>query len=98
MIAVDTWKSAVDDRELAVDSWFKLYPNPTFGVFTLELSGICGDEVQVTVYGMYGEMILQQKSVQQRRTTFYLEKEPAGIYIVRISSGVDTVFKKIVKL
>jgi hypothetical protein len=42
------------------ESFFKVYPNPTTGMFTLELSEIAST-VTVEIYGVMGEQILKQE-------------------------------------
>jgi hypothetical protein len=80
------------------ESWFKLYPNPTRGTFTLEFRDVTRDEVQVTIYGIQGNTILHQKLFLEKSRNFSLDNAHAGIYIVRISTASETTFKKIVKL
>ncbi|MCX6304051.1 MAG: T9SS type A sorting domain-containing protein [Bacteroidetes bacterium] len=80
------------------ESWFKLYPNPTRGKFTMEFKDVTRDEVQVTIYGIQGNKILQQKVFLEKSRNFCLDNAQAGIYIVRISTASETIFKKIVKL
>jgi hypothetical protein len=80
-------------------SWFIISPNPTPGNFTLEFrdAGI-PSEVQVTVYGMHGEKILETAMHQEKRRTFCLESVPSGIYIIRILKGNESVTRKLVKI
>ncbi len=66
----------------------KVYPNPTYGTFTLELSGdFANERVYVTVYGMTGEYIFQETLVNTKKHDFSLEGFPVGIYLVRVHTG-----------
>jgi len=66
----------------------KVYPNPTYGTFTLELSGdFANERVYVTVYGMTGEYIFQETLMNTKKHDFSLEGFPVGIYLVRVHSG-----------
>jgi len=76
----------------------KIYPNPTPGLFTMELSGVPDEnEVDVTIYSMRGEKILHQSLVNEKRHVFSIENAPIGIYNVRIFTGNNSVTSKIVK-
>lgn len=84
---------------LSGGSWFKLYPNPTSGNFTLDLTGAENPgEVHVEIYGMHGEKILQTALYQEKQRTFCIETTPTGIYVIRISNGNESVTGKIVKM
>ena len=81
------------------ESWFKLYPNPTSGNFTLELTGAGNPaDVRVEIYSMHGEKILQTVMHYENQRTFSIGTAPSGIYIIRISAGNETVSRKLVKM
>lgn len=73
-----------------------LYPNPTFGVFTLQLSNFSSTS-NVEVYNMVGKLIMYDQ-INSYITKFSLENMPKGIYFVRLKEG-DVVVKtmKIIK-
>ncbi|MFZ4520480.1 MAG: LamG-like jellyroll fold domain-containing protein [Bacteroidales bacterium] len=80
-------------------SWFKLYPNPTSGTFTLDLTGVENRaEVHMEIYSMHGEKILQAEMYRENQRTFCIGAAASGIYIIRISAGNETVFGKLVKM
>jgi hypothetical protein len=68
------------------ESFFKVYPNPTTGIFTLELSEIA-TTVTVEIYGVMGEQILRQEVSGFSMYEFDLSTQPRGIYIVRVLKG-----------
>ncbi len=79
-------------------SMFRLYPNPTNGQFSLELT----DEstlgsVYVAVYGTYGEMIFGDEMTGLSRKEFSLSGKPAGLYLVRVVNGNKGFTKKLIK-
>ncbi len=82
-----------------LESWFKIYPNPTSGNFTLELTGT-GDpaEVHVEIYGMHGEKFLQAMMHHENQRTFSIGTVSSGIYLIRVSAGNETVSRKLVKM
>ncbi len=69
---------------------FKIYPNPSGGIFYIE-----GPSLQrVIIYDIYGKIMLDNKDKLKRE--FTLENEPAGVYFVKIVTGRDIVMKKII--
>jgi surface protein len=71
---------------IAKDSFFKLFPNPTTGLFKLELSEITSTII-VEVYGLMGKQILWQEVTGHQPFEFDLSLQPRGIYIVRVLNG-----------
>ncbi len=74
--------------------FFKVYPNPTHGKFTVELS--VGEETAdavVWVYGMMGGLVLEKSMMGVAKKEFSLESNPGGIYIVKVlkSDKIGTV-------
>lgn len=79
-------------------SFFKVYPNPTTGVFTLEFTQDQPlENVKVEVYGMQGEKVLNTLVQGERKHTFSLEGKPTGIYFIRVSSRDKLGSQKIIK-
>ena len=49
-------------EEVSKQSFFNVYPNPTTGSFTLELSEVSETSVvKVEIYGIYGEKLLNDQ-------------------------------------
>ena len=81
-----------------VQSSFKVYPNPTTGNFILELTGeSLVDEVQVDIYGMWGEKVLSTLLNGERKNEFSLSDKPVGVYFIRVVSGDKAETVKIIK-
>ena len=90
--------AANESPSVAPGSWFKLYPNPTAGEFTIELTGTeIPGEIHVELFGMRGEEILQESMNQEKIKKISLDNVPAGIYIIRIIAGKESATRKIVK-
>jgi len=68
-----------------------LYPNPTNGLFTLELEA----ESQVDIFNAMGQMVLRLEHVTGTHQVS-LEQAPKGLYFVQIKSGNDIEIKKLV--
>jgi outer membrane protein assembly factor BamB len=79
-------------------SFFKVYPNPTPGTFTLELLGneeIL--EIDVTIYSMMGKQVLHHDFAGQKKYILTLGAEPSGIYLIRVLKENAAGITKIVK-
>ncbi|MCX6303770.1 MAG: T9SS type A sorting domain-containing protein [Bacteroidetes bacterium] len=68
--------------------FFKVYPNPTEGVFALEFDGIgFPEKIHVEIYNMTGEKILSTDLSGERIYNLSLSGKPAGIYLLKVVSG-----------
>ena len=71
----------------------KVYPNPSSGIFQLQIQ----EEVQLEVYDLMGKMFLQ-KNVQAGAAFFDLSQYASGVYILKATNVFgDTIVSKIVK-
>lgn len=71
----------------------KVYPNPSSGIFQLQIQ----EEVQLEVYDLMGKMVLH-KNVPTGIASFDLSQHAAGIYLLKVTNASgDTSFSKIVK-
>jgi|GEM_PF-2781379 len=78
--------------------FFKVYPNPTTGTFTLELNGVEeSSRVSVEIYGILGEKILKKEMSGVKRQVFDLSGRQKGIYLIRVITGIETGMTKIIK-
>lgn len=74
--------------------FFKIYPNPNTGSFTLELSGPVTDQsYRVEIYGMLGECRIRETIPSGLKHEISVSALPEGIYLVRVSGkhGTGTV-------
>ncbi|MCX6266437.1 MAG: T9SS type A sorting domain-containing protein [Bacteroidetes bacterium] len=79
-------------------SFFKVYPNPTNGSFTLEFTGTSEPaEVNVEIYGMHGDKILTTHLTGERKHLLNIENGAKGIYILRVLTASETGSVKLIK-
>ncbi|MGB4205514.1 MAG: fibronectin type III domain-containing protein [Bacteroidales bacterium] len=81
-----------------MDAMFTVYPNPTTGRFTLLMKE--ADEasvINVEIFGLMGERVLQTQVFGQNQYEFDLSGSPKGVYIIRILSGKQTSIEKLIK-
>jgi hypothetical protein len=77
---------------------FRVYPNPTTGAFTLELSEISETSVvKVEIYGMQGDKLLNDQFTGEKAHEFSLEGKASGIYFIRVFCGESLGSQKIIK-
>ena len=79
-------------------SFYKVYPNPTSGAFTLELNAIDAvGKCQVEIYDMNGLRMLTAEISGERKHEFSLSDKPAGIYLIRVITGQNSGTTRILK-
>ncbi len=85
------------ERETAKPA-FRVYPNPTRGLFTVELSTPYGDQpCTVEIFTLVGERVLSLDMTGQSQHQFDLSFRPKGIYLVRVRIGDVVGMEKVVK-
>ncbi len=74
-----------------------IYPNPTKGLLRIEISGNAESKpVNLQVYDMNGKILLQESNVVSS-VTLNLSSQPAGIYMLRLTSDTEKKEWKIIK-
>ncbi len=80
------------------DPFFKVYPNPTSGSITLELSVEPVESVvSARCYDDMGSLILEKEYHSGKRHELSLAGHAPGIYLLRVRMNGETGFKKIIK-
>ncbi|MBE0663280.1 MAG: T9SS type A sorting domain-containing protein [Bacteroidales bacterium] len=84
--------------DLANDLFFNVFPNPTPGLFTLEVKDI--DEptkIVAEIYNLLGERILKQELPAMEQYHFDISEHQPGIYLIRVMMGDEVGVEKIIK-
>ncbi len=77
---------------------FRVYPNPTTGVFTFELQDVTWTgTARVEIFGMQGDKFLSTEVAGNGKYELSLSGKPAGIYLIRIRAGSKTESVRIIK-
>jgi hypothetical protein len=81
------------------NSFFKVYPNPTTGDFTLEIFDDVPETatVKIEIYGMQGEGLLYEQFSGEKKHELSLNSKPSGIYYIRVFIGEVSGSVKIIK-
>ena len=73
-----------------------IYPNPSNGYFTLDLSGLNASKIDLKVYNLVGEVVWDNfLNLKENTLNLDLSTLHKGIYILNINSGSNTFTKKI---
>ena len=73
-----------------------IYPNPTKGFITVEISLSAEDNARIVVYDIRGSLLLDYKNVSSQ-TNIDLTNEPTGTYLMKIFIGNKPTSWKIIK-
>ena len=76
---------------------FRVYPNPTTGAFTLELTDRKVESGTVEIYGMHGETLLSRQLPGGRKHELSIGDKADGIYIIRVVANGVSGIARIVK-
>lgn len=75
-----------------------IHPNPTGGLFTLELNDYQATEkLNLEVYGAYGNVVMRKELPGQSRHLLDLTGNHAGIYLIKIVVDEETYVKRLIK-
>lgn len=80
-----------------ISSNIKIYPNPTDGIFTLEMRGqVTGkSDYRIKIFNYLGQEIYDQE-ILIKKTEIDLSNKPKGIYFVQINTEERTYISKVV--
>jgi len=80
------------------ERFFKVYPNPTKGIFTLELNSVNeSGSVKIEIFNLLGERILNTEQQTNSHYQFDLSGNKAGIYFIRVICGENNKIEKLIK-
>jgi len=74
---------------------FKLYPNPSNGVFTIEINEVQNYESELEIYAMNGVSVFQQK-INSSSTQINTKSLSPGLYFLKLSNSNASSFQKII--
>jgi hypothetical protein len=86
------------EEALPLNQGIKVYPNPTTGIFTLELTESSENtKANVEIYSIMGELVQQTTMFGERSYQFNLSDKPRGIYIARVLQGENLYMEKVIR-
>jgi len=94
---ISTEATSAGPVKQAERSFFRVYPNPTSGTFTLALDGyVPSDRISVVIYDMQGAIITTAEMVNEMKHEFTLSGKPAGLYLIKVTTGYQNGSSRIV--
>ena len=93
-IAGITGQEAIDT---AAGNFFRIYPNPTTGRFTLESNSPENLSGTIEIFGIHGEKLISEQLPDGKKHEFSLSGRPNGIYVVRVMSDSVTGIARVIK-
>ena len=85
-----------DDGVQGTSIEFSVYPNPSNGVFRLNIEEDGDTPYQVQIVDLIGKEMLNQTVKAQEETTFDLSNAPKGVYFIKITQGREQIIKRVV--
>ncbi len=83
----------------SVTPFLKIYPNPTSGTFTIELTGDTGSQdARVEIMNMNGVKVLDEQLNGDRKYNLSITAMPPGLYFIHVVAGNLAETVKLVKL
>jgi heme exporter protein D len=80
------------------DSFFRVYPNPTRGQFTLELRDVTETStIKVEIFSLIGESIMNVELPEMKQYLFDLSAKQPGIYLIRVMRGDKVGVQKVIR-
>jgi hypothetical protein len=94
---ISTQVNTTEPSKQAERSFFRVYPNPTSGTFTLALDGyVPSDRISVMIYDMQGAIITTAEMVNEMKHEFTLSGKPSGLYLIKVTTGYQNGSSRIV--
>lgn len=76
---------------------FKIYPNPTAGIFNIDLGAFNSEQFDVKIYNLFGQQVLSQKLLKNNGNQLNIGALQNGNYFVVLSNEKRVIKKMIIK-
>lgn len=78
--------------------WMRVFPNPGTGHFTVQLDDSSKRKpVRLEVFDGMGRQVLERSFTHGRAVEFELDDQPNGVYVVKLSGGVNGVARVVLR-
>lgn len=84
------------NADMFIEQSFSIYPNPTKGIFNIDISGFEGEERNIQVYDISGKKIREVRN-SNNTEEIDLSRYSSGLYFVRIIINDKLYLEKIIK-
>lgn len=89
----------VSVEEVSVRSTFEVYPNPSTGVFNIQVNDVRDKTYDVEVFNNLGKLVWKQNEVIMNGTNITkidLNGSPAGVYTVSLRNKGNSILKRVI--
>ena len=93
---INNLKSDEIEYKITGNEDFKIYPNPSPGLFTLHFDDGENPGFSVEVTNMMGNVVYKRENVQVGNTAIDIHGQPKGIYFVKVLAGGKVYTEKVV--
>lgn len=86
-------------NEAYEDSYFRIFPNPSTGKFTISISNFTSPEVKIIIFNITGQIIYQdliRNTDNSINTDIDISDFSKGSYFIRIEGDSDTIHKQLI--
>lgn len=88
--------AGVGVNQVLKDASLSVYPNPSYGVLTIEVGGYNGAPIEMMMYDLRGRQVMTRQ-INNAQTTLDLVDLASGVYVIRMETGEEVITKKFVK-
>ena len=93
-------RNCVGIEEFADHGNINIYPNPSKGVFNLDIKGLDEKELEICIYNFNGQKIVCERFKENFNdgfnTSYDLSTYPKGIYLIRLSGSHTQKVKRVI--
>ena len=95
--AIDTVGTAINEYQIEKSENFKIYPNPSTGIFNLDVKELGIRNWNLKAMNVLGQVVYQSSNIQHSTINIDLSHQPKGVYFLQISSDKDMITRKVVR-
>ncbi len=89
-------ENASSITEMSMKDFVSIFPNPTNGIFTLEISNYDNSDFSIELVDIFGRIVYIKK-LTDKTMTFDISKQPQGFYYLKVYNRQMILNKKILK-
>lgn len=84
-------------NELTFDNSYSVYPNPSTGIFTVELSNPTSETISIEIFDQLGQVVRKEELGNTSvKTSINIQGINPGVYFVRTNAGKRSSVKKLI--
>ncbi|MCX6265958.1 MAG: GEVED domain-containing protein [Bacteroidetes bacterium] len=94
-----TVETVKEDVNNVTSGFFRVYPNPTPGQFTIEMNDIASDgNIRVEIFSLMGECVMRTELPLLKHYQLDISNRQPGLYMIKVLKGNELGYVKLIKL